>query len=51
MEVFVDIYHKGFYAGVSNYTTIGSNKIGFQGLNYRHNDSDMRFRIGYEKRF
>ena len=51
MEVFVDIYHKGFYAGVSNYTTIGTNDIGFQGLNYRHNDSDMRFRIGYEKRF
>ena len=51
MEVFVDIYHKGFYAGVSSYTSIGSNNIGFQGLNYNHNNSDMRFRIGYEQRF
>ena len=51
VEAFVDIYHKGFYAGVSNYTSIGSNNIGFQGLNYNHKNSDMRFRIGYEQRF
>ena len=51
IEVFIDIYYKGFYAGVSNYTSIGGNDIGFQGLNYNHNNSDMRFRIGYEQRF
>ena len=51
MEVFVDIHHKGFYAGVSSYTSIGRNNIGFNGLNYKHNGNDIRFRIGYEKRF
>ena len=51
MEAFIDIYHKGFYVGVSNYTSIGSNKIGFQGLNYRHKDNDIRFRLGYEITF
>lgn len=51
IEVFVDIYHKGFYVGLSNYTSIGNNIISFQGLDYKHKNSDMRFRIGYEQRF
>ena len=51
VEVFADFHHKGFYIGVSNYTSIGDNTISFQGLNYRHDDNDIRFRIGYDKAF
>ena len=52
IEVFADIrLPYGFHAGISSYRSIGNNNIRFEGLNYKYNDSDIRFRIGYEKRF
>ena len=52
IEVFADIrLPYGFTAGISSYRSVGNNNIRFEGLNYKYNDSDIRFRIGYEKRF
>jgi hypothetical protein len=52
IEVFADIrLPYGFHAGISSYSSIGNNDITFEGLKYKHKDSDIRFRIGYEKRF
>ena len=49
IEVFADVHWQGFYAGVSHYKSVGRNNISFQGLNYKHNESELSFRLGFSK--